>query len=332
MASDFAGSRGRLATVTAALVALLVAAPLAGLMLGDRLVLLGDLVNWVNGATGPALTFVLDQRLPRVLAALAAGAPLAAAGCGVQSVCRNPLAEPGLLGITAGAGVGAITLITLVPAAAGWHIAGAAGLGAGLAFALVYALSWQSGLDSDRLVVIGIALWSAGMAVTTLLIVTSDPWNTAKALTWLSGSTYGRTLPQLAPIGVALVLLVPLLWSRHRELDLQSLDDDTPRVLGVRVEPSRLLILAASAALAATAVSAIGVVAFVGLVAPHLARSLVGGRHSRVLPVATTLGALLVSTADTLGRTLIAPAQIPAGLAIALIGAPYFVLTLWRTR
>ena len=327
-----AGSRRRLAVVAAGLAALLVAAPLAGLMSGDRLVLLGDLANWLDGATGPALTFVLDQRLPRVLAALAAGAALAVAGCGVQSVCRNPLAEPGLLGITAGAGVGAITLITLVPTATGWQIAGAAGLGAGIAFALVYGLSWQSGLDSDRLVIIGIALWSAGMALTTLLIVTSDPWNTAKALTWLSGSTYGRTLEQVIPVALALVLLAPLLWSRHRELDLQSLDDDTPRVLGVRVEPSRLVILVASAALAATAVAAIGVVAFVGLVAPHLARSLVGGRNARVLPVAAALGAVLVSCADTLGRTVIAPAQIPAGLAIALIGAPYFVATLWRTR
>ncbi|SDH67087.1 iron complex transport system permease protein [Actinokineospora alba] len=327
-----AGSRRRLIVTGVVLAVLLAVTPLLGLMLGDRLVLLGDLANWLSGRTGPALTFVLDQRLARVAAALTAGAALAIAGCAVQSVSRNPLAEPGLLGITAGAGIGAVTLITAVPMAGAWHIAGAAGLGAAAAFALVYGLAWRSGLDSDRLVIIGIATWSGGMAVITLLLVTSDPWNTAKALTWLSGSTYGRTLEQLIPIAMALAVLTPLLWSRHRELDLHALDDDTPRVLGLRVDRSRLLLLAAAGVLAATAVSAIGVVGFVGLVAPHLARSLVGGRHGRVIPVAAVLGAGLVSVADTLGRTVIAPAQVPAGLVIALIGTPYFVLVLWRTR
>ncbi|OXM53183.1 iron ABC transporter permease [Amycolatopsis alba] len=327
-----AGSRRRLVTISVVLVALLIVVPVVGLMLGDRMVLLGDLANWVTGDTGTALTFVLDQRLPRVLAALLAGAALAVSGCGIQSVSRNPLAEPGLLGITAGAGLGAITLITIVPAVGAWAIAGAAGLGAAVVFLLVYGLAWRSGLDSDRLVIIGIAVWSAGMALITLLIVVSDPWNSAKALTWLSGSTYGRTLDQIAPVALALVALTPLLWVKHRELDLHALDEDTPRVLGMRIERSRLVILGASGILAAAAVSAIGVVAFVGLVAPHLARSLVGGRHGRVLPVAAALGALLVSVADTLGRTVIAPAQIPAGLVIAMVGTPYFVLVLWKTR
>ncbi|WP_396278882.1 iron ABC transporter permease [Kibdelosporangium aridum] len=327
-----AGSRHRLAVTSVAVVVLLVAAPIVGMMLGDRLVLLGDLVNWVSGTTGNALTFVLDQRLPRVLAALTAGAALAVAGCGIQSVSRNPLAEPGLLGITSGAGLGAIGLITFVPLAGTWQISGAAAVGAAAAFALVYGLAWRSGLDTDRLVIIGIGLWSGGMALITLLIVTSDPWNTAKALTWLSGSTYGRTLDQVLPSAIALLVLTPLLWSRHRELDLQSLDEDTPRILGLPMERSRMVILVAAGILAATAVSAIGVVAFIGLVAPHLARSLVGGRHARVLPIAAALGAILVSAADTLGRTVIAPAQIPAGLVIALVGTPYFVLVLWRTR
>ncbi len=327
-----AGSRRRLVATGAALLVLLAVIPVVGMLLGDRLVLLGDLMNWVTGRTGTALTFVLDQRLPRVLAALTAGAALAVSGCGIQAVSRNPLAEPGLLGITAGAGLGAITLITLVPLAGAWAIAGAAGVGATVVFAIVYGLAWRSGLDSDRLVIIGIAVWSAGMALITLLIVASDPWNSAKALTWLSGSTYGRTLEHVVPGALALLVLTPLMWARHRELDLHALDEDTPRVLGLRVERSRLVILLASGILAATAVSAIGVVAFVGLVAPHLARSLVGGRHGRVIPVAAVLGALMVSVADTLGRTVIAPAQIPAGLVIALVGTPYFVLVLWRTR
>nr|WP_275580930.1 iron chelate uptake ABC transporter family permease subunit [Natronosporangium hydrolyticum] len=164
------------------------------------------------------------------------------------------------------------------------------------------------------------------------IVVAYDPWNTGKALTWLSGSTYGRTAGQVAPVAIALLLLTPVVASARRELDLLTLDEDTPRVLGVRLERVRLVALAGAALLTAAAVSAIGVVAFVGLVAPHAARALVGGRHARVLPVAALLGAVLVSTADTVGRIVIAPAQVPAGLVTAMIGAPYFVWLLWRSR
>jgi iron complex transport system permease protein len=136
----------------------------------------------------------------------------------------------------------------------------------------------------------------------------------------------------VAPVALALLVLTPVVVAARRELDLLAVDDDTPRVLGVPLERARLVALAAAAVLTSTAVSAVGVIGFVGLVAPHAARALAGGQHSRVLPVAALLGALLVSLADTLGRTVIAPAQIPAGLVTAMLGAPYFVWLLWRTR
>lgn len=314
------------------LVVLTAACGLAGMLAGDTFVLLGDLTNWVQGRTGLAYTFVLDQRLPRVLAALGAGAALAVAGTVVQGVCRNPLAEPSLLGITAGAGLGAVMLLTMVPFAGIWVMSGVAGAGALVAFALVYGLSWRGGLQSDRLVLVGIGVSAGLTALTTFVIVVTDPWNTAKALTWLSGSTYGRTLAQVVPVLLALVVITPVvLYARHR-LDLLVLDDDTPRILGVRVETSRLVTLGGAALLTSTAVSAVGVVGFVGLVAPHTARALVGGRHGRVVPVAMLLGAVLVSIADTVGRTVIAPAQIPAGLVTAMVGTPYFVWLLWRSR
>ncbi|TDB91055.1 iron ABC transporter permease, partial [Micromonospora fluostatini] len=278
-----------------------VVAVLAGMLFGDTWVLLGDIVNWVQGRTGPAYTFVLDQRWPRVAAAVLAGAALAIAGTTVQAVCRNPLAEPGILGITAGAGLGAVALLTFVPLAGVLAISGVAGLGAILAFALVYGAAWRGGLSSDRLVLIGFGAWQGGMAVITFLIVAYDPWNTAKALTWLSGSTYGRTAWQVLPVAVALLVFTPAVVAARRELDLLTLDDDTPRVLGVRLERTRLVALTAAALLTSTAVSAVGVIGFVGLVAPHAARALVGGRHSRVIPVAALLGAALVSLADTLG-------------------------------
>ncbi|GAA1802259.1 siderophore ABC transporter permease CdtC [Luedemannella flava] len=309
-----------------------VAAGVLGMLAGDTWVLLGDVVNWLRDQTGPAYTFVLDARWPRVVAALLAGAALAIAGATVQAVCRNPLAEPSILGVTGGAGVGAVALISLVPTAGIWAMTGVAGAGALAAFALVYGLAWRRGLDADRLILIGVGVSSACAAVITFIIIATDPWNTGKALTWLSGSTYGRTAEQVAPVAVALLVLTPLVAVARRDLDLLQLDDDTPRLLGVRVERSRLLALGAAALLASTAVSAVGVIGFVGLVAPHAARALVGGSHARLLPVAALLGALLVSLSDTLGRTVIAPAQIPAGLVTAMVGTPYFIWLLWRSR
>ncbi|GIF50963.1 iron complex transport system permease protein [Asanoa ferruginea] len=325
-------SRGAFVLVLGISAALTVAALVVGMLAGDTWVLLGDVVNWLRDQTGPAYTFVLDQRYPRVFAALLAGAALAVAGTTVQAVCRNPLAEPGLLGISAGAGVGAVILISVAPLASVWLMSGVAGAGALVAFAIVYGLAWRGGLSSDRLVLVGIGMQTGLFAVISMIIIATDPWNTGKALTWLSGSTYGRTAGQVVPVLVALAIAVPLLAYARRDLDLLALDEDTPRVLGVRLERTRMVALVSAALLTSTAVSAVGVVGFVGLVAPHAARALVGGRHARVLPVAALLGALMVSAADTVGRTVIAPAQIPAGLVTALIGTPYFVWLLWRSR
>jgi iron complex transport system permease protein len=326
--------RGRtgFAVVTMAVVVLTGAAAVGALLLGDAWLLTGDLVHWVTGRSGPIVTYVLDARVPRVLAALVAGAALAVAGAIIQAGCRNPLAEPGILGVTSGAGLGAILVLTLVPAAGTWSITVAALVGASIASLVVFGLAARGGLESDRLVLIGVGVAAAADALITVVIVLTDPWSIAKALTWLSGSTYGRTLPLVAPVALTLVLAVPLLWRAHRTLDLLAVDDDTPRVVGVRLDRARPLLLGLACLLTATAVAAVGVIAFVGLVAPHAARALVGARNARALPVAALLGALLVSVADTLGRTVIAPGQLPAGLLAALVGTPYFVWLLWRSR
>ncbi|MEJ2861808.1 iron ABC transporter permease [Actinomycetospora flava] len=324
--------RGALVTVLLVAAAATLAAAIGGALLGDAKLLLGDVANWFAGRSGPVVTYVLDARIPRVLAALTAGAALAVAGTVIQATCRNPLAEPGIIGVTGGAGLGAVLAITLVPTAGAAGVAGAAFGGAAIATVLVFGLAARSGLDSDRLVLVGVGVSAATAALTTLIIVLSDPYDVGKALTWLSGSTYGRSLADVAPVVLALLLLGPLIWRSRRELDLVAVDDDTPRIVGVRLEHSRPLMLGLACLLTATAVSAVGVIAFVGLVAPHAARALVGARHARVLPVAALLGALLVSVADTIGRTVIAPGQLAVGLVTALVGAPWFVWLLWRSR
>lgn len=328
-------SRLRVALVAAVLVSLLVAVTLLGLMAGFTWLLLGDLATWAQGRSVPVVEFAMDERTPRVVAALGGGAALALAGTVVQAVCRNPLAEPGILGITGGAGLGAVVVVTSSAATAAVSsvaISVGATAGALLAFTLVYGLTWRGGLASDRLVLVGIGVAAGTQALTALLLVRANPFDTPRLFTWLAGSTYDRGWDQVLPVLVLLVVALPLVWGAHRELDLLAIDDDTPRLAGVGLERTRLLALALAALLTAAAVSAVGTVAFVGLVAPHAARALVSGRHLRVVPVAVLLGAVLLSLADTVGRSVIAPAQVPAGLVVAAVGAPYFIYLLARSR
>ena len=322
----------RAGLVIVAGVVVLFAVAVTGLLTGERFYLLGDVLLWFQDRAAPVIDFAFDSRAPRVAAALAAGAALGLSGTLVQASARNPLAEPGLLGITGGAGLGAVIVVTLIPGAGVGLVSAVGIVGALLAFAIVYGLSWRGGMNTDRLVLIGIGLWFGFTALTTLFLVRANPWDTPALFTWLSGSTYGRTWADIAPVALALLVAVPLAFVWTRELDLLALDDDTPRLVGVPREPVRLAVLITAAILAAVSVSAVGVVGFIGLVAPHAARALVGARHARVVPTAMLLGSVGLVVADALGRTVIAPAQIPAGLIVALIGAPYFVYLLARTR
>ncbi|MFB6755913.1 siderophore ABC transporter permease CdtC [Streptomyces sp. NPDC056353] len=320
-----------LATVTV-LVVVLVGLVIAAVLVGDTKLLLGDVVNWAQGRAGRAVSFVLDTRVPRVLAALGAGAALALAGTLVQAVTRNPLAEPNVLGVTGGGALGAVIFVTTVPAAGTWGVAGAAFAGSAVTAVLVFGLAARGGFRQNRLVLVGIGVASGTAALISLLIVLTDPFNATKALTWLSGSTYGRTMPDVVPVALALVVGIGVAVARRTELDLISLDEDTPRLLGLRLAPGRLGFLVMSVVLSATAVACAGTIGFVGLVAPHAARALVGRRHVRVVPVAILLGAVLVCAADLVGRTVIAPAQLGAGLMTAVIGTPYFLYLLVRSR
>lgn len=317
---------------TGALVVVLVGVAVAAVLLGDSKLLLGDVVNWAQGRAGRTVTFVLDTRVPRVLAALLAGAALALAGTLVQAVTRNPLAEPNILGVSGGGALGAVLLVTTVPLAGSWSVAGAAFAGSAVSSVLVFGLAARGGFQQNRLVLIGFGTATASAALISLLIVLTDPFNATKALTWLSGSTYGRTLPDSVPLAVVLTVGLVVAVLRRAELDLVSLDEDTPRLLGLDLGRGRLGFLVLSVLLSATAVAAAGTIGFVGLVAPHAARALVGRRHVRVVPVAVLLGAALVCAADLVGRTVIAPAQLGAGLMTAVIGTPYFLHLLVRSR
>ncbi len=335
-----ARGRSRFVLVLAVCLVLTAGTVLVGLLAGHQWLLVGDVVPWLRGEGLPLVQLALDERAPRVAAAVLAGGALALSGTLVQATCRNPLAEPGLLGITGGAGVGAVIVVTGLSSGFGTGTAAASTstmllasvIGSLTAFGLVYSLAWRHGLDADRLVLIGIGVWYGTVSLSTFLLVRSNPWDTPRLYTWLSGSTYGRSWEQVLPVVIALMVVLPVAFVVRRELDLLALDEDTPRVVGVPLERVRLIVLVCAATLTAMAVCAVGVVGFVGLVAPHIARALVGARSVRVVPVALLVGALLLVVADTLGRTVISPAQVPAGLVVALIGAPYFVFLLARSR
>lgn len=204
-------SRAVFLVATAVLVAVLVGVVLAAVLLGDTKLLLGDVMNWAQGRAGRTITFVLDTRVPRVLAALLAGAALALAGTLVQAVTRNPLAEPGVLGVSGGAALGAALLVTTVPLAGSWTVAGAAFAGAALSSVIVFGLAARGGFQQNRLVLVGFGVATASAALVSLLIliILTDPFNATKALTWLSGSSH-RTPPVRSWAGSTPA------WSRSR--------------------------------------------------------------------------------------------------------------------
>lgn len=311
--------------------ALLLGLVVVGMLLGDWWLRLGDVVLWLQGESARAIELALNFRAPRVAAALLAGAVLALAGGLVQTVTRNPLAEPGILGVAASGGAGAVIALIVLPASSAWTMSAGAAAGAILAGLIVFALASSPTRSPETVVLVGIGVMTAAQAITQLLISTTQPHNQAMAIAWLGGSTYGTAWRDLVPMLVVLVLAVPTLLVLRRELDLVGLDDVTPRILGVSLPAVRGLALSIAVLLAAVSVIAVGVISFVGLAAPHLARMLVGREHRWFLPVSALLGAALVSLSDTFGRTIIAPDQLPAGLVVAVVGPPYLLWLLRRS-
>ncbi|MEC4803423.1 MAG: iron ABC transporter permease [Jaaginema sp. PMC 1079.18] len=267
-------------------------------------------------------------RLPRLLLAMGVGMSLAIAGTIAQAITRNPLASPSILGVNAGASLATVGLIV------GWGQAPlvlfplAALSGAGAIAVLLYLLVGQHPLSPRRLILAGVGCQLIASAATQGLLALGDLHNASQALVWLTGSVYGRSWPQVLlfwPGAIALSLLAVL---KVRELDILSLDDDVALALGSSLSRQRLQLLGIAIALAALAVTVAGAIGFVGLIAPHLARRWVGPTHTHLLPTAALFGALLVILADTLGRCLFPAVELPCGLIIAPIGAPYLAYLL----
>lgn len=329
-----AGSDRRPVSVLVAVTVAIAVVLLLSAAIGEYSIRPADVVRAVLGrrsATGEDHTFIVNAlRIPRALVAVGVGCALGLSGVLLQAITRNPLAAPSILGITQGAGLAAVLLVVAAPAGAAVLLPVAAFSGATVAALLVYGLAWRGGASPARLVLIGVAVAALAAALTTVVITFGNIYRVQSALVWLVGSVRARGWPEFWTLLPWLALLFPVtLWSA-RSLDALGLGDAVARGLGVHVERRRGLLLLVSVALAGAAVSVAGTVGFVGLMAPHLARRLVGPAHGALLPTAALLGGLIVAAADLTGRTVLAPVEVPCGIVTAILGAPYFVYLLYR--
>jgi iron complex transport system permease protein len=322
----------------AALVVLLALAIVAGVAFGAVAVSPGDIARAIgHGLTGRDSgiidALVLDLRLPRVLLAALVGMCLAGAGCLYQALFRNPLADPYILGVSAGAGLGAtLALVAGTALGVGTYVAvpGAAFVGALLAISVVVGVSSRRGrVEMLSLLLAGVAVSYTLAAVTSFVMVVSRQ-TMQQVVFWMMGGLQGASWGYVAVVAVMLVvgLILPMLYSR--ELNVMLLGDERASQLGVDVERFKLLVLATASLLVAAAVSVSGLIGFVGLMTPHMARLVLGPEHRRLLPASILAGGIVLVLADLTARVVLAPVEVPVGIVTALLGGPFFVWLLVR--
>ncbi|WP_318153849.1 Fe(3+)-hydroxamate ABC transporter permease FhuB [Paenibacillus vietnamensis] len=308
---------------------LLVAGIIASLAFGSLRLPIGDVIAALLGEGEDGVRkMVWEMRLPRTLVAALAGAALAVSGLLLQGVVRNPLADPSIIGVTAGASVGAMTVLGIFTGLPVQWLPAGAFAGAVLVSAIVFWLGRKSGFQPAVVALLGLGVSAVGSAIVQILVIRMK-LTVASALVWLAGTTYARTWEDFWQLIYWPVILLPIAWLLARKIDVLQFSDATVTNLGLKVDRTRLWVGGLGVALAAAAVSVVGSIGFVGLIAPHITRMLVGPHYRKLVPLTALLGALLLVLADLLGRSLFAPKEVPSGLIAALIGAPYFM---WLMR
>ena len=280
-----------------------------------------------GGATTETEQIIYNIRMPRTILAALVGMNLALAGAMMQGVLRNPLADPGILGVTAGAGLGALGIMILFP-----HLMNlvpmVAFIGAMIAMSIIYVLAWQKGeMDPIRLILAGVALGALfGGIMTALMVFHSD--KVQGTVQWMAGGFQGRSWGHVRMVIPYTVLgMIGVFWS-SKSLNILALGDEVAIGLGMKVQRTRILLMTLAGFLAASAVSAAGLLGFVGLMVPHIVRMLIGSDFEWLLPTAAITGAALVVGADTFARLAFAPSEIPVGVFMAFLGAPFFLYLL----
>ncbi|MDF9763169.1 iron complex transport system permease protein [Peribacillus simplex] len=322
--------------ILGALFALIIITIIIGTCSGYSNLSLGRLIPTLFGQGTFKEEFILySVRLPRIIITLLAGMALALSGAILQGITRNDLADPGIIGINSGAGVAIAAFFLFFPIDTGsfvYMIPLVAFIGALLTACLIYILSFKkrAGLEPVRLVLIGVGF---SMALSGLMIVLISSAERAKVdfiAKWLAGNIWGTDWPFIWAILPWLIILIPFTLYKANRLNLLGLSEPIAIGVGVSIEKERIVLLITAVALAAAAVSVTGGIAFIGLMAPHIAKSLVGPRNQLFIPVAILIGGWLLLLADTIGRNIVEPEGIPAGIMVALIGAPYFMYLLLK--
>ncbi|MEU9284533.1 iron ABC transporter permease [Streptomyces sp. NPDC048275] len=320
----------RALVVAVVLTVLLAAVVVASLCVGESFVPPTEVVRVLLGLPSPDELVVGTLRLPRLVTGLLVGTAFGLSGALIQTMARNPLASPDVIGVTHGAGAATVAAMTfgLTSYAVLPYVSVVGGL---LAALLVYLLAWRGGLTASRFILVGIGISVALGSLTRLLVTKGDYLVAQQAKTWLTGSLNGRGYDQAAPLATALVLLLPfLLWAARAQRSA-AFDEDTATALGIRLGRVRLGLSVLGVVLASVATGAAGPVDFVALLAPQIARRLTRTPHVPLVCSALT-GALIVVVADLLARRLLSPLELPVGVFTALVGAPYLMWLIVRTR
>ena len=315
-----------------AVLALLAVAALAvGIAAGSVAIPLRDVWAALIRADAPASLIVRDLRLPRVLLAFLVGGGLGICGAALQALVRNPLADPYLLGLSGGAGLGAVLAIAARPGS-GWSVPIAAFAGAIAAVALVYRLSVVAGqrLDPRVLLLAGVVVGAFASAVMSAVIVMSDAPQLRNAFLWLLGGFTAASWQSLGLFVAYSVVPMAILFAFARALDLLALGEETALHLGTDVERAKRIVYVAASLLTAASVATSGIIGFVGLVVPHAVRRLWSPLHVAVLPASFLAGGAFLVLADTLARSVIRPLELPVGVVTALVGVPLFAVLLRR--
>ncbi|MDQ6423238.1 iron ABC transporter permease [Paenibacillus sp. LHD-117] len=326
---------------TVMMILLLIVANLAAIVvcvgLGSKTISPINVVRILFGSLNSPDSMIIESlRMPRVIIAVMVGSALAVSGALLQGIVRNPLTSPDIIGISGGASLGTVVFILYFSHVSIRFMPLSAILGAFAAAFLIYLFAYRKGVTPLRLVLIGIGMATALTAVTYMLILTSSFTPTAvavKAFTFMTGSIYGvsweRDVYTLLP-WIIVLFPIALIYARH--LNVQELGDEVATSVGSSVQIKRTILLVISVALAGAAVAIGGAINFIGLMAPHIARKLVGPSYGGVIPVSALIGSLVLLLSDLVARVAFIPLDIPAGVFTAAIGAPFFIYLLYRHR
>lgn len=303
---------------------------IVSLLFGSKILSISDLVNAIFKENSQYAFIVYEYRIPRVLISIMVGASLAIAGTIFQGVLRNPLASTDVLGIGKGAGFFACIILTTslgnsisIP-----FISILGGLVVGV---ILYILTKRTGFKGTNIIIMGVAisaLFDAGIQYFNI----NSKGNIQSVLLWLTGSVWGRGWDEVEILMPFIIIFIPLSVVMANKIDILSLGDNIAINLGEKVDKLRVFLLFIAIVLTASSVSVSGTIGFIGLIAPHIAKNILGYKHKFIIPFSGIIGAILLVTADLIGRTLFAPIEIPVGIVTAIVGAPYFLYLLLKRK